>query len=339
MYNPNKDHPTKISSLLDFFSKILKKTDQNYEGIKKILGIETKTGDDKHKTMFYLVKCEEFENKSLLEYIESQNVRLIRQREELIDLAVEIASLNHGKDTEKAKEEVINSFKSGLASGVALRDMIDMVNERFPWSSVKKWIMVFISLFACISGTFLYVFDVVTDFLFAEEMLDMKKDQEGFESIGYISFAHNILPFLFIFVVFCNKNYRGGSKKTSFIEYLFFCVLPGFWKMPIPILTLPYRFYLEYKSHTARSDPNFKTLIGKKEEEIKKHESSEMIALVLEASLESNFQFWLQSNFRLSDNMVTVLEANNDYEELVNWRTASILLSFITITYSNIKIR
>ena len=170
MYNPNKD-PIKISSLLDLFSKILKKTDQDYEGIKEILGIETKTGDEKHKkTIFYLVKCEEFENKSLLEYIESQNVRLIRQREELIDLAVEIASLNHGKDTEKAKQEVINSFKSGLASGVALRDMIDMVNERFPWSSAKKWIMVFLSLFVCISGTFLYVFDVVTDFLFTEEM-------------------------------------------------------------------------------------------------------------------------------------------------------------------------
>ena len=45
--------------------------------------------------MFYNVKCKYLDDKSLLEYIESENVRLSKQREELIDLSVKIADHNH----------------------------------------------------------------------------------------------------------------------------------------------------------------------------------------------------------------------------------------------------
>ena len=75
------------------------------------------------------------------------------------------------------------------------------------------------------------------------------------------------------------------------------------------------------------------------EKEIEKHEASVILALILEASLESNFQFWLQSNYSLPDILVIIVEAKSNYEELINWRTMSILLSFITISYSIIKIR
>ena len=61
------------------------------------------------------------------------------------------------------------------------------------------------------------------------------------------------------------------------------------------------------------------------------------LGLVIEASLESYFQFWLQCNYSLPDILVIILEVNN-YEELINWRTMSIVLSFITIAVSIIKI-
>ena len=60
------------------------------------------------------------------------------------------------------------------------------------------------------------------------------------------------------------------------------------------------------------------------------------LALIIEASLEAYFQFWLQSNYSLPD----ILSMHpTDLEELVTFNTVSILLSFITISVSIVKIR
>ena len=64
------------------------------------------------------------------------------------------------------------------------------------------------------------------------------------------------------------------------------------------------------------------------------------LALIIEASLEAYFQFWLQCNFSLPD-ILKVLESSKDInmEELITYRTFSILISFITISVSIVKIR
>ena len=59
------------------------------------------------------------------------------------------------------------------------------------------------------------------------------------------------------------------------------------------------------------------------------------LALIVEASLESYFQFWLQINYNLPDIFTDI----GKIEELVTRRTLSIVVSFITITISIIKIR
>ena len=60
------------------------------------------------------------------------------------------------------------------------------------------------------------------------------------------------------------------------------------------------------------------------------------LSLIIEAALEAYFQFWLQSNYSLPD----ILSINyTDLKELVTFNTVSILLSFITITVSIVKIR
>ena len=134
--------PNKISSVLDFLSKKFdqfsedkKHSKDDFEKTKETLGIEPI--EKENKTMFYLVKCEVFDGSSLLEYIDSHNVRLTRQREELIDVSVKIANLNKGGDDKGAMEEVINHYKSGLPSGKGLRDMIIQIKEHYPWSSSK----------------------------------------------------------------------------------------------------------------------------------------------------------------------------------------------------------
>ena len=169
----NKD-PGTISSVLDFFSKkldkfvdIAKNIDEDYQKTKEILRIES-TG--MAKNIFYNVKADEFDGKSLLEYIDLQNVRLTRQREELIDLSIKIAKLNNEVDTEdttEAMEEVFKHYKSGLPSGVGLRDMIELIKERFPWSSSKKIIKIFVSLVTCLFAIGLYALDLTTDVQFS----------------------------------------------------------------------------------------------------------------------------------------------------------------------------
>ena len=59
------------------------------------------------------------------------------------------------------------------------------------------------------------------------------------------------------------------------------------------------------------------------------------LALIIEASMESYFQFWLQINYSLPDIFTDI----DTIGELVTWKTLSILFSFITITISIIKIR
>ena len=60
------------------------------------------------------------------------------------------------------------------------------------------------------------------------------------------------------------------------------------------------------------------------------------LALIIEASLEAYFQFWLQSNYSLPDILSMQF---TDLKQLVTFNTFSILLSFITITVSIVKIR
>ena len=63
------------------------------------------------------------------------------------------------------------------------------------------------------------------------------------------------------------------------------------------------------------------------------------LALIIEAALEAYFQFWLQSNYSLPDILAIDFTRSGYMEQLVTYRTVSILFSFITITLSIVKIR
>ena len=111
MYNPNKD-PRKISSVLDFLTKLLDTLDEGdcLETTKEIIGFDEEAGK-----RFYLVKCAAYDGLSLLQYIDSKGDLLISEGEELLEVAIKIAELNHGGDQDKAMEEVMEHFTlSGL---------------------------------------------------------------------------------------------------------------------------------------------------------------------------------------------------------------------------------
>ena len=335
----NKD-PSKISNLLNFLSKMSEKIidkDQNIESVKirEIFGEMLGIGTDQDN-IFYLVDCPEFDGKSLLWYINSQNVRLLRQREELEDLSVKIADQNNGEDSEKAMNEVINNFKSGLASGVGLRDMINMIKERYPWSSSKMYIMILVSLVACLLGIGLYAFDLTTDIQFSLEMLNEIEKENPLQDPAYASIFENlnrtrpqcsgdldtyrtcwdqnvgqkkkvtppiddlkitgwfavwhcIQPFLGTFLVFLSMNYRRTNRCMEIpegpdcLKKYGHCV-QMLWKLgyllcllisvvPIPALTHIYMFYLNVRSHRARSQRKFRTEMQTTESRIQEYEA------------------------------------------------------------------
>ena len=76
-----------------------------------------------------------------------------------------------------------------------------------------------------------------------------------------------------------------------------------------------------------------------KEEEIQK---SEIFSIVCETGLESNFQFWFQTQYimpALVTNILDYTDGDLDITELFNWRVFSILLSFVSISWTAVKIR
>ena len=206
--------PAEISSVLSFLTKKLdnfeyKKNKEDYQKTKEILEIEKLEG--KEKMMFYNVKRKEFDNKSLLQFINLENVRLSRQREELIDLSVKIADLNHSSnslnseeekvivDTKKAMEEVIYHYKTGLPSGAGLRDMIKQIKERYPWSDSKKVLMILASIGTCILGVGLFGLDIYTDIQFSWDLWNINrtlgKDNESFKATFIRFLSKNDLKF------------------------------------------------------------------------------------------------------------------------------------------------
>ena len=344
--------PEQISSVLDFLSKKL--GDFQDKQNREIIGIERM--EEEKKKMFYLVKCKELDGKSLLEYIDSENVRLSKQREELIELSVKIANLNnlnHSQtnpssntvDTEKAQGEVINHYKSGLPSGVGLRDMIVAIEDHFPWSSSKKKIKIFLSLVTCLLGIGLFVSDLTTDVEFSLKMFENGNDRsepfhetidfdsflssnlkkfknfpspeflhpacdafmkdyqnysrnstimkyEDYETTGWISVIHCVLPFIITVIIFLSMNAccEGGNCSASDISdkylghkslvccnSLVTCCYPDLTNngivIPIPGFTDLYRFWLEVRSHIKRSKHGFKDKIADIEKEIKDHEA------------------------------------------------------------------
>ena len=247
--------PSMITNVLDWIAKMIENREKNenkkkyFNENKDFLGIRS------NKEVFYLVKCKAFDGKSLLEYIDSENVRLYRQREELIDLAIKIAELNHGeRKTKDSMKEVINNFKSRLDSGVGLRDMIIMIELRYPWSTSKKIIMILISLMTCLFGIGLYVFDLKTDLEFSLEMIngteenatsrlmgighyvyelttskDMTAslDIEDTELTGWFALWHCIQPFPVTFIVFFLMHI-GKCSKPEVPDFFGIKYIPGF---------------------------------------------------------------------------------------------------------------
>ena len=137
------------------------------------------------KNRFYLVKTKALGDKSgpksLLQYIVDNGPRMIKQREELLDVLVNCVENVNSEDKKEIELKIINNLKLGLPSSPGLAECIAMTGEKFPWSKEKAAIMVLLSIFVWFLSYLIYLTDVGTDLKFADDMWN--SSQKNFTSL------------------------------------------------------------------------------------------------------------------------------------------------------------
>ena len=137
------------------------------------------------KNRFYLVKTKALGDKSgpksLLQYIVDNGPRMIKQREELLDVLVNCVENVNSEDKKEIELRIINNLKLGLPSSPGLAECIAMTGEKFPWSKEKAAIMVLLSIFVWFLSYLIYLTDVGTDLKFADDMWN--SSQKNFTSL------------------------------------------------------------------------------------------------------------------------------------------------------------
>ena len=154
---------------------------------------------------------------------------------------------------------------------------------------------------------------------------------------GVISAVHFILPFLMSFLIWIIHEI-GRSCRAGAVEI---------FRLPLPPLTKFYRFLCDVKLYNNYTDRKFKTEkefeTNKKSilKEISSHEDIVNLSLIIEASVESSFQFFFQTTFQLPSIILAFTEPSAGFEwtDLFNWQFFSIAMSFFTISYAFLKIR
>ena len=153
------------------------KRDKNTGEIKPEHWLEKLIGRE-GRDRFYLIKTkyleDKFGEKSILEYIVDNGARMMKQREELLDLIAEkierVKVKGSKKDEKDIEEKIIENLKIGLPSSVGLTECIKMTEEKFQWSKGKYVGMTVLSVVTNFLGLAFWFFDLYTDSKFVDEM-------------------------------------------------------------------------------------------------------------------------------------------------------------------------
>ena len=126
------------------------------------------------------------------------------------------------------------------------------------------------------------------------------------------------------------------------------CELASITHLPIPLITKVNRFLLDidlYKHLTTeRNAETEKTYLARKkqiDDEISAYEHVVNLSLIIEASIEASFQFFMQTIFVLPTVILAFTDPTGvfDWANLFNIRFASIAMSFASFSFGFYKIR
>ena len=168
-----------------------------------------------------------------------------------------------------------------------------------------------------------------------EEFKGKFNDSNIYYEAGVVTLSHIVSPFAFsvaIFVVLC---------CTKVFEFNWSLSL----KFPIPPLTKLSKCINECKHYINNTRKDSETFEEEKKILMQEMETQEMptnLSMIIEASLESSFQFFYQSLYFMPTLIVAVLNILNGGQNLTNlvdWKILSIVLSFITFSLTSFRIR
>ena len=128
------------------------------------------------KNRFYVVRSKVLQDKSLLQYIVDNGARMMKQREDLLDVLAKhvetVDSQGKSLDQKQIELKIINNLKLGLPSSIGLAECIKMTEEKFPWSDMKARGMIALSIIVNLLCLGLYFVDISTDGQFVDEMFN-----------------------------------------------------------------------------------------------------------------------------------------------------------------------
>ena len=154
---------------------------------------------------------------------------------------------------------------------------------------------------------------------------------------GIVCSFHCILPFFLQFILW--EVLQIGKD----------CDLRAFSNLPLPFVTRVYKFMFDWELFKIYKQPRDKRDEETKYEEdkikaigkIDAYENIVNLSLIIEASVESSFQFFFQTVYVLPTIILSFTEVSGsfDWTDLFNWKTFSILLSFASFAWAFYTIR
>ena len=162
-----------------------------------------------------------------------------------------------------------------------------------------------------------------------------RENPEEWNLAGVISAVHFFLPFLMSFLIWIIIELGRNCGEVEIFH------------LPLPPLTKFYRFLCDIKLYKNYADRNAKTeteFENKKKsilEKISSHENIVNLSLIIEASVESSFQFFFQTTFQLPSIILafTNQTAGFEWTDLFTWQFFSIAMSFVSFSNAFLKIR
>ena len=157
-------------------------------------------------------------------------------------------------------------------------------------------------------------------------------DKNEYQVIGTVSLVHIVLPFAITVLFFINLCI---SKVIALNK---FTIL----KFPVPPLTKTLKTILECQSYVNNTNKEnvkeFEKSNDKLLQKLDEQNKLTNLSMLIEAGTESSFQFLFQSLYFLPTIIVALVDLSS-LSDLVDFKILSILISFVTFSWSSFNIR
>ena len=161
------------------------------------------------------------------------------------------------------------------------------------------------------------------------------ENSSDWKIVGIMSACHCALPILVSILTWMFTSNWKLCNRRSLLTF------------PLPFVTKTCQFHFTkelFKTYTKdrrgeEDRSNFELNRGKWMNKIRNHEAVVNLSLLIEASIESSFQFWFQTTFLIPTVIITITDGLVNWTDLFSWRLASICISFGTFAYAFYNIR